>query len=191
MKLWTTSQASRGVWKCRSRSTNHAVRRRRDSSSPWRTCDAGLPSAASGIRNWGFLCGAARRRRCPPTEGAAQVWPTFSPPGRTVAVYLAHLGKARLLPGLDTRWRNKAVTSASDGLAEAGDGSYCLGPAIARQRLTQIVSTPGWRGRPTRIAVISATFLLRVHPEFLPVTRQRAGGDPPPRDNWKERRLLG
>ena len=188
LELWATSQASRGVWSFRFRSANHEVRRRGDSAFLSRNCDSSLPSAASGIRNWGFLCGAARRRRCPPTEGAAQVWPTFSPPGRTVAVYLAHLGKARLLPGLDTRWRNKAVTSASHGLAKAGGGSYCPGPAIAKQRTTQIISTPGWRGRITWIAVISLTFLRRVHSEFLDGEPE---GTSPPRDDWTERRRLG
>ena len=48
---------------------------------------------------------------------------------------------------------------------------------IAKQRLTQIAGARGRRGRITLTAVISWTFLFRVHSECLPLTKQRAGED--------------
>ena len=108
------------------------------------------------------------------TKEAALAWACFFAPGRTFAIYVAHLEKAYLLFGVDSRLRTTAFTTASRRLARAGDESFCPRPAISKQQLVQNVATEGWGDACALEATISWTSLPRFLSECLPRARQRA-----------------
>ena len=58
-----------------------------------RGCDSSLRSSASGVRCLSLSFDATRRRHFPLSEEVALAWPSSCPPGRTSAVYIAHLEK--------------------------------------------------------------------------------------------------
>ena len=84
-----------------------------------RKSNASSRTPASGMLRRGHFCEATQRRHFPRTEEAVLACSSFFATGRTFLVYVALLGKARLLFGLDTKWKTKTATTVGHGLRPA------------------------------------------------------------------------
>ena len=90
-----------------------------------------LRSTASSTRCCAFFRKAAQSRHFPQMEEAVLARPSFFATGVTFAVYLAHLGEACLLLGIDNKRETKSVATAGHGLAMAGDSGFSPRPAAS------------------------------------------------------------
>ena len=147
--------------------------------NPLRNCDASLRAAVSGILCCGRFCDATHQRHPSPRRerGSSEDFrDSCSSPWKTL-----------LSSGRGHQRRTKAATTVIHGLAEAGDASFCPRPAICKQQITQIAATTGRRDKFAVVAIISWTLCLRVQPECLLLSRQRAGEDRLPEDRLERR----
>ena len=118
-------------------------------------------------------------------------WFSFFGAGRSFRFYAAHLEQARLLIGVSTTWKSKAVLTAGYGLANAGDRLRNPCTAVPKDQLLRLVSTNGWHNELSALAQLSWTFLRRAPSECLPLYRQRAGEELSSDDRFERRRPSG
>ena len=142
-----------------------------------RNCGGSLKSVAVGLRCWGLFCDALSRPHFPPTEEEVLAWSSFFATGKTFRIYVARHEKARLLLGINTSWKSKAVTLAGQGLVKAGGRTASPRPALARGQLVQLMTRRGWADSLAILILLSSTFHLRIPSEALPLTLQKAGED--------------
>ena len=94
--------------------------------------------------------------------------------GRSFKSYVAPREKACILLGWNAASKTKAALTAGQGLAKAGGETFSPRRSDAKDQLARIVMSGGRSDEFAFISLIGCTFLLRVLPECLPFTRQRA-----------------
>ena len=133
--------------------------------------DATFGPTASGIPR------RYSRAPFPSNEGGSLSLVSLLRFGGTSAIGGAHLEKARLLPGLENKWKAREATTVRRGLAKAGDTSPWPRPAASRKQRVKIILSEGSGDEFANIAPIGWAIFLRIPAEYLPIRRRRAAED--------------
>ena len=141
-----------------------------------RACAGSFRPDASGMQSFENFCEFTGRMPFPVQTDTVLLRGNMFKPGRTQAMYTAHLMKAAILAKQPTDWMRPCIKSVASGLANAQDLSFRFGNFLFPDDLLRLIRTTKITSDFGRASFFPFIFLWVVPSETLTLRKDAADG---------------